>query len=83
MEVNVNKRKAIRLGTFKENKQRPIKVVFATVEDKETVMKNLKHLKGVEGYGKMSITDDHTKAECELVKSWATKAKELKENEMK
>ena len=40
-------------------------------------MKNLKNLKGIEGYGKMSITEDHTKAKRELIK----KAKELNAKE--
>lgn len=83
LKVAVKKKKAIRLGTFNEDKQRPIKMVFTTVKDKETIMKNLKNLKGIEGYGKMSITEDHTKAERELIKSWASKAKELNAKEPK
>lgn len=76
LKITVKKKQTLRLGTFKENNRRPIKVAFATVKDKESVMKNLKNLKGVEGYEKMSITDDRTKAERELIKSWAIKAKE-------
>ena len=76
LKITVKKKITLRLGTFKEDKHCPIKVVFTTVKDKESVMSNLKNLKGVEGYGKMSITDDHTKAERELIKSWAIKAKE-------
>ena len=68
LKITVKKKITLRLGTFKEDKHRPIKVVFTTVKDV--------NLKGVEGYGKMSITDDHTKAERELIKSWAIKAKE-------
>ena len=70
LKATVKKKKAIR----------PIKVSFTTNKDKEIVMRNLKNLKGVEGYGKMSITEDHTKAEREI-KSWANKAKELNANE--
>ena len=76
LKITVKKKITLRLGTFKEDKHCPIKVVFTTVKDKESVMSNLKNLKGVEGYGKMSITDDHTKAERELIKYWAIKAKE-------
>ena len=47
----------------------------------ENPHKNLKNLKGIEGYGKMSITEDHTKAKCELIKTWANKAKELNAKE--
>ena len=81
LKVVVNKKKAIRLGTFIEEKHRPIKISFATIKEKEIVMKNLKNLKGIEGYGKMSITEDHTKAERELIKTWAKKAKELNAKE--
>ena len=72
------KKKAIRLGTFNEEKNRPIKVSFATMKEKEIVMKNLKNLKGIEGYGKRGITEDHTKAERELIKTWSNKAKDAK-----
>ena len=83
LKVVVSKKKAIRLGTFTEDKKRPMKVVFGSVKDKEIVMKSLKNLKGIEGYEKTSITDDHTKAERNLIKSWADKAKKLNEEEPK
>ena len=83
LKVVVSKKKAIRLGTFTEDKKRPMKVVFGSVKEKETVMKSLKNLKGIEGYEKTSITDDHTKAERNLIKLWADKAKERNEEEPK
>ena len=46
-------------------------------------MKNLKSLKGIESYEKMSITNDYMKAEHVLNKSWATEAKKLKIEEPK
>ena len=43
-------------------------------EDKELVMANLKELKGKEQYKGVSITDDHTIKERNMLREWVKKS---------
>ena len=70
-----------RVGNKAEGKSRPLKIVFNTDEEKRKLFSNLKALKGVDKYQKVSISDDFTIAERELIKVWAKKAKEKNEVE--
>ena len=44
-------------------------------------MKNLTKLKGKENYQRISVTEDYTLAERQIIKTWALKAKERNQNE--
>ena len=70
-----------RIGAKSEGKSRPIKVVFNTVDEKRKLFNNLKALKEVEKYRSISISDDYTIAERQLIREWAVKAKEKNQNE--
>ena len=66
-----------RLGQPNEKKKRPIKIVMSTNEEKDNVMANLRQLKGTESeFGKISITNDHTKTERDQIREMSEKAKE-------
>ena len=65
----------------REQSKRPIKVVMSSETEKELVMANLKNLKGKENYRRISITDDHTIKERNMVQEFVKKAKAANENE--
>lgn len=65
-----------RIGTPSAISKRPLKIVFQTHAKKESLMSNLKLLKNVEQYRGISVTEDFTKAERNLIKVWTEKAKE-------
>ena len=54
--------------------QRPIKVVFCNGHEKDAFMGSLSKLKDVQKYVKISITDDLTRTERQLIKLWKNKA---------
>ena len=60
---------------------RPIKVVFKDGHEKYKFMRKLTELKNYQKYSKISITDDMTKMERELVKEWKKKADERNQTE--
>ena len=67
----------IRLGKQNETNKRTMKIVIKTKEDKERVMVNLNKLKGAEEeFGRISVTEDLTIRERNLVKQWVKKADE-------
>ena len=65
-----------RIGNKADGKSRPLKVVFNTEKEKRNLFANLKALKGLEKYQGISISDDYTRAERDMIKTWATQAKE-------
>ena len=65
-----------RVGTKTDGKSRPLKVVFSTEKEKKNLFANLKALKGIEKYQGISISDDYTRAERDMIKTWAIQAKE-------
>ena len=58
----------IRLGEKTPEKTRPIKVTLNNTVDKEKITSNLTKLKGVTKFGKISVTEDFTVAERDLLK---------------
>ena len=66
-----------RIGSNQTDKVRPILVQLNNEEEKIRVMKNLRKLKDVQMFTGISITDDHTLAEREMIKAYRMKAKEL------
>ena len=64
-----------RLGAQAEGKTRPVKLVMATEADKDTIMARLGNLKNAEDvYRKVSVRDDYTLEERELVREYVKKA---------
>ena len=64
-----------RIGAADPNKGRPIKIVFNSEDDQQKVFLNLKNLKGMNLYKKISIREDYTFTERALVKSFIEQAK--------
>lgn len=73
-----------RLGS-NEGKQgpykRPLKIVLSSEEEKDSIMANLRKLKGKEKYIGISVKEDYTVQERELIKEWVEKAKDANTNE--
>ena len=62
------------------SKYRPLKISMKSKIEKDLVMKNVKMLKGMESeFGNISITDDHSKEERQMLKEWRDKAKRKSE----
>ena len=64
-----------------DQSKRPMKLVMLNEEDKDRILENLKALKGNETYKGISVTDDHTVQERNLIKQWVDKAKRANEEE--
>ncbi len=72
----------IRVGNPNKSNSRPMKVTMKTKGDKEKVFSRLNRLKDtVDEFGKISITEDYTQSERDLIKSWTEKAKEKSSND--
>ena len=72
----------IRLGKPNENKKRPVKLVMSNAGDKDKIMSRLGNIKNAdEVYRTLSITDDHTIEERELIKEWIKKAEQKNKEE--
>ena len=72
-----------RLGAQADGKTRPVKLIMETEADKDTIMARLGNLKNAEdAYRKVSIRDDYTVEEREMVREYVKKAeaKNLAEN---
>ena len=66
----------VRVGNPNKSNKRPIKVTMKKKDDKQNVMSRLNRLKNTEDeFGKISITEDYTQTERDLIKSWSEKAK--------
>ena len=62
-----------RIGKEVPNKRRPIKLVMKSEEDENKIMDNLKCLKDQETFKGLSVTDDYTIIERELIRKWTEK----------
>ena len=71
----------IRIGKIENGKARPLKVTFHNENDKVKVLDNLKQLKGKSEFGGISIKEDFTISERNLVKEYVQKANEKNQNE--
>ena len=80
LQIGAPKIKTIeRIGQEKEPEngtthKRPIKLVMNSENDKEKVLKNLRHLKGKTLYKSISITADYTYSERQLTNDFREKA---------
>ena len=66
-----------RIGT-KSIRTRPIKVVFSSGHEKYKFTRKLTELRHYQKYSRISVTDDMTKMERELMKKWKKEADERK-----
>ena len=72
----------VRLGKPNENKTRPVKLVMANSGDKDIIISRPGNLKNaVEIYRKVSVRDDYTIEERELIKEWINKAEQKNKEE--
>ena len=82
VQVAVTFKSISRIGRpDQEDKKRPIKVIMNSEEDKMTVLDNLRNLKDNESFKRLSVTDDYTVAERQLLKEYSLKAKEMDDME--
>ena len=73
----------MRVGEIKANKIRPLKVVLSSPDEKNKVLYSMKNLKGNELYEGISVTDDYTINEREMIREFVKKAKKVNEKEDK
>ena len=73
----------MRVGEIKANKIRPLKVVLSSPNEKNKVLYSMKNLKGNELYKGISVTDDYTINEREMIREFVKKAKKENEKEDK
>ena len=64
-----------RIGRPHPEKKRPILVVTNTDGDKEKIMQNLSNLKDKADFKGISVTEDYTPAERQMLTDWREKAK--------
>ena len=74
----IETKSVVRIGQKTEGKKRPIKITLSNVSDKNKIMENLRNLKD-KGYNGISITEDYTFAEREMIKDFREKAKSANE----
>ena len=74
---NIKAKSKKRIGTLQTDKKRPILVQLQSEDDKSKVMSNLKNLKDAPQFHRISITDDYTLAEREMIKEFWVKAKKI------
>ena len=80
--IDATPKSVIRLGQRKDNTSRPVKVTMNTDLEKDSVMSRLINLKDAdEVYKKLSVRDDYTIEERELVREWSRKAAKKNEEE--
>ena len=77
----VHPRTLVRIGTKTDERNRPIKVIFNSIQDKNKLMNNLRYLKGKDLYKKVSITHDYTINERQLLQQKLQEAKEKNESD--
>ena len=72
----------IRLSKPSKGKSRPVKLVMRNEKDKDSVMSRLVNLKNAEDvYRKLSVRDDYTLEERDMVREWVRKAAEKNQEE--
>ena len=70
----------IRVGKKKEQGSRPLKIIMASVQNKDNIMRNLGKLKDApENLRKISVTDDYTQEEQESIRQKVAEAKKMTE----
>ena len=81
MSVTRNFRSVHRIGKPETGKNRPIKVIMNNEEDKNVIMRNLTNLKNQADYKGVSIAEDYTITERQMIKEWSSKAKDKNDEE--
>ena len=71
------------IGQSEDNKKKPIKVILDNEQGKEKILNNLRNLKGTTEYKDISITEDYTISERQMIKQFANKAKKKNSVELK
>ena len=88
--TDVNPESFTRLGKLNEDssetndkkKSRPLRICMKTTTDKETVMRRLSNLKNAdERYKHVSVKDDYTYEEREIIREWQEMANKKNEEE--
>ena len=80
IEVGAIKAKEVsRIGTYgrEDAKVRPLKITMETEEEQQKVMENLKNLKDKQDYKGISIKEDYTISERQLIREYVEQAKTL------
>ena len=75
IKVATTFKSVLRLGKARPSKNRPIMVVFEKEEEKDKIMNSLKHLKDNEIYKGLSVTEDLTLTDREIIREWKERAK--------
>lgn len=72
----------LKIGKEDSNRPQPLKITMENNGDKDQVMSRLVNLKNAEiKYRSISVRDDHTYEERQMIKDWNEKAKKLNEKE--
>ena len=80
--VNVLPISVTRIGKIQDGRIRPIKLVMNSLENKDRIMSRLVNLKyAEERFKRLSVKDDYTVEERQLIKIWHQKAEERNTNE--
>ena len=67
--------KVERIGKGERGKNRPIKIILGSVEEKKKVFQSLKNLKGKSTYRSIHISEDYTLTERKLIRDFNEQAK--------
>ena len=81
LKVTSTVKSASRIGLPAQYKNRPIKVVMNTEEERNRILSNLRNLKDIPEYKTISVTEDYTITERRMSKDWPDKVKEKNNNE--
>ena len=80
--LQLRPKQIIRLGRPNEDKKRPVKLIMNNTDDKEQVQSRLSNLKDADDvYRNISVRDDYTIRERELIREFAVQAKQKNELE--
>ena len=81
LKVTSTVKSASRIVLPAQDKNRPIKVVMNTEEERNRILSNLRNLKDIPGYKPISVTEDYRITERQMIKDWSDKAKAKNKNE--
>lgn len=77
---DVDPKQIVRLGKASTDRKRPLKVIMANAEDKQKIMSKLNKLRNAdETFRSISVRDDYTIEERELIKTFVDEAKHKNE----
>ena len=75
LNLTMSHKSVYRLGKPDTSKKRPIKLVMNNEVDKQNVMNNLKNLKDDELFRRVSVTEDYTASERNMIRNMVEDAK--------